>query len=336
MRYTACPDFAELPEEAVGRETQTVFAILFALAGIFAAENAAVAQAPYANRPIRFIVPYPPGAGTDFTAREIGQRLAEALGQQVVIDNRPGAGATLGHGLAARAAPDGYTILLATTGGMVSSPALGVKLSYDPLKDFAPIGIAVYVPYSLVVNGGIPAKTMPGKLNFATPGTGTPNHLGGVLLMRLTVIDMVHVPYKGGGPLLTDLLAGHVQVTFASLPQVLPHARAGRLKVLGVGHSTRLRAAPEIPTIAESVPGFSNPAWWGLVAPAGTPKAIVERLNALLNRIMETPEVIQRFQVNGLETGTSTPQGFGDIIRADLQTWSKLIKDANISVDSAQ
>ena len=328
------------------RETRAVFAILFTLAGIFAAEAAAVAPAPYPNRPIRFIVPYPPGAGTDFTAREIGQRLAEALGQQVVVDNRPGAGATLGHGLAAKAAPDGYTILLATTGGMVSGPALGVKISYGPLKDFAPIGIAVYVPYSLVVNGSIPAnnvrefidyaKTMPGKLNFATPGTGTPNHLGGVLLMRLTGIDMLHVPYKGGGPLLTDLLAGQMHVTFASLPQVLPHARTSRLKVLGVGHSTRLRAAPEIPTIAETVPGFSNPAWWGVVAPAGTPKAIVERLNVVLNKIMETPEVIQRFQVNGLETGTSTPQGFGDIIRADLQTWSKLIKDANISVDSAQ
>jgi tripartite-type tricarboxylate transporter receptor subunit TctC len=319
---------------------------MLALASLLGAGSEASAQAPYPNRPIRFIVPYPPGAGTDFTAREIGQRLTEALGQQVVIDNRPGAGATLGHGLAAKAVPDGYTILLATTGGMVSGPALGMKTSYDPLKDFAPIGIAIYVPYSLVVNASIPAnnvrefidyaKTMPGKLNFASPGVGTPNHVGGVLLMRLTGIDMVHVPYKGGGPLLTDLLAGQMHVTFASLPQVLPHVRTGRLRVLGVGHSTRLRATPEIPTIAESVPGFNNPAWWGVVAPAGTPKVIVEKLNAVLNKILETPEVIQRFEVNGLETGTSTPQGFGEIIRTDLQTWSKLIKDANISLDSAQ
>jgi tripartite-type tricarboxylate transporter receptor subunit TctC len=326
--------------------TRTGCAVALALAGLSAAVQAATAQAPYPNRPIRFIVPYPPGAGTDFTAREIGQRLAETLGQQVVIDNRPGAGATLGHGLAAKAAPDGYTILLATTGGMVSGPALGLQISYDPLKDFAPVGIAIYVPYSLVVNAGVPAnsvrefieyaKTMPGKLNFATPGVGTPNHLGGVLLMRLTGIDMMHVPYKGGGPLLTDLLAGQMQVTFASLPQILPHVRTGRLKVLGVGHSTRLRAAPEIPTIAESVPGFSNPAWWGVAAPAGTPKAVVEKLNALLNKIVETPEVVRKFEVNGLETGTSTPRGFGDIIRTDLQAWKKLIREANISVDSAQ
>ena len=304
------------------------------------------AQSSYPNRPIRFIVPYPPGAGTDFTAREIGARLTEIFGQQVVIDNRAGAGATLGHGLAARAAPDGYTILLATTGGMVSSPALGAKLPYDPLKDFAPIGIAIYVPYSFVVVSSIPAntmrefidyaKTMPGKLNFGTPGVGTPNHLGGVMLMRLTGIEMVHIPYKGGGPVVTDLLAGQIQTTFASLPQVLPHVRTGRLRVLGVGHATRLRVAPDIPTIAESVPGFSNPAWWGIVAPAGTPGPIVAKLNGALNRILETPEVIERFEANGVVPGTSTPEGYRDIIRTDLQRWRKLIEEAHISVESAQ
>ena len=313
---------------------------------VLAATTAATTHAQsYPSRPIRFIVPYPPGAGTDFTAREIAQRLTEALGQQIIVDNRPGAGATLGHGLAAKAAPDGYTILLATTGGMVSSPALGAKLAYDPVKDFAPIGITVYVPYSFVVNGGIPAKTLrefidyakgrPGKLNFGSPGIGTPNHLGGVILMRLTGIEMVHVPYKGGGPLVTDMLGGQVHAMFASLPQVLPHVPSGRLKVLAVGHPSRVRGAPDIPTIAETIPEFSNPAWWGVVAPAHTPRAIVAKLNAAINRIMDSPEVIERFQVNGLETATSTPQGYAEIIRNDLETWRKLIKDSNITVDSA-
>jgi tripartite-type tricarboxylate transporter receptor subunit TctC len=300
----------------------------------------------YPTKPIRFVVPYPPGGGTDYTAREIGARLTEALGQQVVIDNRPGAGASLGHGLVAKAAADGYTLLLATTGGMVSSPALGVKLSYDPLKDFAPVGIAVYVPYTFVVNAQVPgntlqafveyAKTKPGRLNFGSPGVGTPPHLGGVMLMRLTGIDMVHVPYKGGGPLLTDLLAGHVQTMFQSLPQVLPHVRTGRLKVLAVGHPTRLRAAPDIPAIVETVPEFSNPAWFGVVAPAGTPNAIVARLNAALSKIMTTPEVVRRFEANGLEPATTDPQQYGDMIRRDLQTWRTLIREANISVQTAQ
>ncbi len=323
--------------------TSVTFVGILAFGMLLTAAASLFAQTPYPSRPIRFIVPYPPGAGTDFTAREIGARLTEVFGQQVVIDNRPGAGATLGHGLAARAAPDGYTLLLATTGGMVSSPALGAKLPYDPLKDFAPVGIAIYVPYSFVIVSSIPANTMrefieyaktkPGKLNFGTPGVGTPNHLGGVMLMRLTGIDMVHIPYKGGGPVITDLLAGQIQTTFASLPQVLPHVRTGRLRVLGVGHATRLRAAPDIPTIAEAVPGFSNPAWWGVVAPAGTPKAIVAKVNGALNRILEKPDVIERFEANGLEPGTSTPDGFGDIIRNDLQTWKKLIKEANITVE---
>jgi tripartite-type tricarboxylate transporter receptor subunit TctC len=218
-----------VPERArpSGPATAAALAALAACCSI----PAAYGQAAYPTRPIRLIVPYPPGAGTDFTAREVGQKLTEAWGQQVVIDNRSGAGATLGHGLGAKATPDGYTILLGTTGGMVSGPALGVKVPYDPVKHFAPIGIAVYVPYSLVVHASVPvgnvrelldhARSMPGKLNFASPGTGTPNHLGGVLLMSLTGISMLHVPYKGGGPALTDLLAGQMQVLFASLPQVL-------------------------------------------------------------------------------------------------------------------
>ena len=212
----------------------------------------APAQSKYPNRPIRFIVPYPPGGGTDFIAREIGQRITEALGQSVVIDNRPGAGATLGHGVGAKSAPDGYTILLGTTGGTVSGPALGVKINYDPAKDFAPVGFLVYVPYTFVTFGALPPNSMrefidfaraaPGKLNFASPGTGTPNHLGGVMLMLMTKIDMVHVPYKGGGPAMIDLMSGQMHSSFSSPPQALPTtARLAKAMVNMPCTSTPLR-----------------------------------------------------------------------------------------------
>ena len=288
-------------------------------------------------------MPYPPGAGTDFTARALGERITEALGQQVVIDSRPGAGATLGHGLVAKAPPDGYTLPLATTGGMVSGPALGLKTTYDPLKDFATLGLATFVPYSLVTFGGLPpnnmrefiayAKTQPGKLNFGSSGTGTPNHVGGVLLMKMTGIDMLRVPYKGGGPMLTALIAGQMHVSFTSLSTVLPHVPTGRLKVLGVGFTRRIKSAPDVPTIAETVPGFNNTGWWGLAAPLGTPQVIVQKLNAVMKKGLQAPAVVRHFVGNRLESTTSTPAAFQKLIASELQMWRKLIKDANINVN---
>lgn len=326
-----------------GRCAARVFAIVVAMA-IFAATPIACAQAPYPNKPIRLIVPYPPGAGTDFTAREIGKALTAALGQQVVIDNRPGVGATLGHALGAKAVPDGYTLLLGTIGGLVSGPALVSTIPYDPLKDFAPIGIATYVPYALVLYPGLPAnnvrelidlaKANPGKLNFSSPGIGTPNHIGGAMLMRLTGIQLVHVPYKGSVLALADLISGTVHLTFQGLTLTLPHARTGRLKVIGIGHTERIKWIPDIPTIAETIPGFYNTGWWGLVGPAGMPKAIIDRLNAIMNKGLARPDTIERFHAAGLEPAVSTPQGYHDIIGTDLQTWRKLIKDAGIKVDS--
>jgi tripartite-type tricarboxylate transporter receptor subunit TctC len=320
-------------------------AFAIALVGITTmAASIANAQGQYPTKPIRMIVPYPPGAGTDFTARALGEKITEALGQQVVIDSRPGAAATLGHGLVAKAPPDGYTLLLATTGGMVSAPALGVKITYDPLKDFAPIGLATYVPYSLVAFGGLPpnnmrefiahAKAAPGKVNFGSSGTGTPNHLGGELLMKMTGISMLHVPYKGGGPVLTDLIAGQMHVAFLSLPAVLPHTATGRLKVLGVGFTRRLKSAPDIATIAETVPGFNNTGWWGLVAPLGTPQPIIQKLNAVMTKALATPAFIQYFVNNALEPAGSTPAEFQALIATELQMWRKLIKDANISANA--
>jgi tripartite-type tricarboxylate transporter receptor subunit TctC len=323
------------------RCTHAGVAIAFAL--LFIAAGHAPAQ-PYPNKPIRIIVPYPPGSAPDFTAREVGQMYAKALGQSVVIDTRPGTAATLGHAIAAKSQPDGYTLLLGTTGGLVSGPALvGNKIPYDPLKDFAFIGLATYVPYSLVVTGSLPArnvkelidlaKASPGKLNVASPGVGTPNHLGAAQLMTMTGIEMVHVPYKGGSLAITDLLAGNVQVLVTALQLVLPHHQTGKLRILGVGHTQRLKAYPDIPTIAETVPGYYNTGWWGIVAPAGTPKAIVDKLNAIMVPGLAQPEVIQRFEKNGLEIASSTPQGLRDLIVSDLAMWKKIIKDAKISVD---
>lgn len=315
------------------------------LGGIIAvallAPTRAVAQAAYPSKPIRLIVPYPPGAGADSTARLLSETIAEALGQPVVIDNRAGAGATIGHSLAAKAPPDGYTLLLATSGGMTFAPALGFKLSYDPLKDFAPIGLAHYVPYVMTTFGGLPpnsvrefvvyAKAHPGKLNLASPGTGTPNHVGGVLLMKLAGIELTHVPYKGGSQVMTDLISGQMHITFLSLPTVQPHRASGRVKALGVGYSRRLSAAPDIPAIAETVPGFNNTGWRGLVAPPGTPQSIVQRLNAVINKSLQTPAAMQLFASSGLEPGTSTPAGLQELIASELHLWRKVFKEANIS-----
>ncbi len=332
----------------LGRETLrrkcAAAAVAVATGAMAITSGEASAQGAYPVRPIRMIVPYPPGAGTDFTAREIGAMYTKAMGQPVVVDNRPGAAATLGHTLATKAPPDGYTLLLATTGGLVSGPALmGSKISYDPLKDFTTIGLATYVPYALASTSGLPvsnvkelidlAKGAPRKLNIASPGVGTPNHLGAAQLMTLTGIELVHVPYKGSALAMNDLISGNVQLIITGLITLLPHHRAGRIRILGVGHPQRLKTYPDIPTIAETVPGYYNTGWWGIAGPAGISKTTVERLNAIMNQGLATPEELQRFEKAGLEVSTTTPQGFHDMIRSDLQMWTKLIKAAKISVD---
>jgi tripartite-type tricarboxylate transporter receptor subunit TctC len=226
----------------------------------------------------------------------------------------------------------------------VSGPALlGSKIPYDPLRDFATIGLATYVPYALIASANVPAanvkelidlaKTSPRKLNVASPGVGTPNHLGAAQLMTLTGIDLVHVPYKGGALAVTDLIAGNVELLVTGLLQTLPHHRAGRLKILGVGHPQRLKAYPDIPAIAETVPGYYNTGWWGIAAPAGTSAAIVERLNGIMNAALATPEMLQRFEKSGLEVETTTPRGFHEMLRKDLQMWTRIIKEARITVD---
>jgi tripartite-type tricarboxylate transporter receptor subunit TctC len=308
--------------------------------------NAAqTAAQQYPTKPIRMIVPYPPGAGTEFTAREIGRSITEATGQPVVMDHRPGAGATLGHAIAARAVPDGYTLMLGTIGGLVSGPALlGNKIPYDPLVDFSPIGLATFVPYCLIVNSQLPvnsvrefitlAKSQPGKLNFSSPGIGTPNHIGGAMLMTLAGLDLVHVPYKGSSMSLAELISGTIHLTITGLLTVQPYVKSGRMKVLGVGHTQRIKWAPDLPAINETIPGYYNTGWWGLVGPAKLPKPIIRKLGPIMTKWLQMPETVQRFQVVGLEVATTSPEGFQEMIKSDLQTWRKLIKDSKITVDS--
>jgi len=326
----------------------TLFWIRFIVAALVPVWLAApvLAQDKYPSRPIRMIVPYPPGGSTDPTGRAFAVWLTEALGQQVVVDNRPGAGSTIGHGLAAKATPDGYTILLGTSGGLASGPALAPKLSYDPVQDFAPIGLAVYAPFLLVVHPSVPAKNIqefiahgkaPGsRINFASPGVGTPNHLGAELLKSMTGFRFVHVPYKGGGPAVVDLIAGRAQALFGSTPFTGPHAKSGRVRAIATGHATRIRSWPDLPAIAETLPGFSNTTWFGLLAPAGTPKAVIARINAEMKKAVANAAFIKQLETIGLEPASSSPAEFHAMIRSELARWSKIIKAAGITAATAQ
>ena len=304
------------------------------------------AQSVYPSKPVRVVVPYPPGGAADITGREVARKLGEAWGQQVVVDNRAGAAAAIGHGIVAKAPPDGYTLVLGTSGGLVTTPALGVKLPYDPVRDFAPIGLVVHAPWVLTTHSGIPADNVKDlvefarastkKLNFGSPGTGTPNHLGGVLLMALTGIQMVHVPYRGGAPAMTDLIGGQIDAYFASFGSIGPHLKSGRVRAIAVGHPTRLRAWRGVPTIAETYPGFDNSGWYAVLAPAGTPRAIVQKINTDLNKAFRAEDVAKRMDIIGMEVASTTPAELSEIMRSQLERWSKVIKDAGITLESAQ
>jgi tripartite-type tricarboxylate transporter receptor subunit TctC len=306
----------------------------------------AQSAADYPAKPVRLIVPYPPGGTTDFVAREIANKLGEAWGRQVVIDNRPGAGTLIGLNMGAKAASDGYTITFGTSAGLAVNPALGVKMPFDPRRDFAPIGLMVYVPYLLVVNPALPvrtikelidlAKTQPGKLNFASPGVGTPNHLGIELLNIVAGVKFVHVPYKGGATAVTDLVAGQVQILFSGTPQVSAFVKTGRLRVIAVATTKPTRVAPEFPPLADTYPGFDCNTWYGLLAPARTSPAIVNKFNAELNRVLTDAGVIQRLLDQGVEATPGTPAAFRDLIAAETERWRTVIKSAGITPDAAQ
>jgi tripartite-type tricarboxylate transporter receptor subunit TctC len=301
---------------------------------------AQAAEPNYPTRPVRIIVPYPPGGSTDPTARQLGQWLSEKFGQSVVIDNRPGAGATLGHALGAQATPDGYTLLLGTSGGLVTGPAFGTKVSYDPVKDFTPIGLAVDVPFLLIVHPNVAAKNVqelialakaqPGKISFGSPGMGTPNHLGMELLKSMGKAEFVHVPYKGGGPALVDLMAGRIHALFGGIPYSAPALNSGKAKVLAVGHPTRTKFYPDVPAVAELLPGFTNTTWYGLLGPAKIPRHVVNKVNAEMKVALANPEFRKQLEALGLDPVSSTPKELHDRIVSELARWTKVIKEAGI------
>jgi tripartite-type tricarboxylate transporter receptor subunit TctC len=298
----------------------------------------------YPVKPIRLIVPYPPGGGNDLSGRMIAQKLAVALRQQVIIDNRSGASGIVGAELGARAAPDGYTLLLAGAALMAMNPALLSRLPYDPIRDFAPVSLTGSTPFMLVTNPALPvksvqdlvalARTKPGQLNYASAGAGGPARLAAELLKSMTKIDMVHVPYNGGGPALTATVAGETQLIFNTIGAVSALVKDGRLRGIAVTSLKRSAAAPELPTVAESgVPGYEISNWFSIVVPAATPPAVIARLNADIVKTVNLPDIRTRFAELGLDPLGSTPQEQLAYTRSEIAKWAKVVKAAGIPIE---
>ena len=296
----------------------------------------------YPSKPIRIVVPFTPGGSNDLLGRVLAQKLNEAWGQPVIIDNRPGAGSTIGIELVVRAAPDGYT-LLTTSGGIAINVSL-YRLSFNPVTDLAPVALLAQMPYLLAVHPALPAqstreliilaKAQPGKLTFSSSGAGTSSQLAMEMFKSLAKIDVLHVPYKGGGPAVTALAGGEVQITFNVITGTLPQARAGRIRALAVSSAARVEIAPELPTVAESgLPGFEAIAWYNMFAPAGTPRGIVNRINAEVNRLLAQPEVRERLLALGVAPFTGTPEALGDYLKSEVARWAKVIREAGIKLE---
>ncbi|MEO8441133.1 MAG: tripartite tricarboxylate transporter substrate binding protein [Betaproteobacteria bacterium] len=290
----------------------------------------------YPSKPIRLIVPYPPGGPTDLIARAVNERLAQRLGQQVVVDNRGGAATVIGAELAARAPADGYTLLVATITTLAVNPALNSKLPYDPERDFAPVSMLAAQPYLLAATVSLPvasvsqliayAKANPGKLSFASAGVGAGAHLAGELFKYMAKIDVVHVPYKGSGPAITDLIGGHVAYQFAGISVLMPMAAAGKLRALAVSTGRRSQMAPEVPTIAESgLAGYETSSWNSLVAPRGTPRSTIERLNTDIVAVLNSPEIHDRFRQQGVDADPGTPARLAAHIKTERVRFANLI-----------
>ena len=305
--------------------------------------QAALAQA-WPAKPIRFIVSFPPGGSADIIARTLAQKLSEtgSLGQQVLADNRPGAGGNIGVDLAAKSAPDGYTIVLGAAGAIAINQSLMGSLPYDPQKDLAPISLLATIPIVLAVNPATPANTVrelialskAKPLAFASAGNGTAMHLAGELFKLKAGVDLQHVPYKGSGPAVTDLMGGQVPVAFVDLSSALPHIRSGKVRALAVASGKRTITAPEIATIAESgIPGYDAVGWFGLFAPAGTPREVIARLNEAINAALAQPEVRAKFEAAGASATGSSPDQLGARIAEEYGNWATVIKEANIKAE---
>ena len=294
-------------------------------------------------KPIRIIVPYPPGGTTDVLARILGQRMTEHMGQPVIVDNRGGGGGNIGTEAVARSAPDGYTLVLGTVATHGVNSHVSKKIPYDPIADFAPIAALVQNIICVAANPALPvqnirelvdyAKQNPGRLSFASSGTGTPHHLAGEFLNQLAGINMVHVPYKGATPAVLDTITGQVQIGFLSLATALPHIKAGKLRLLAVVEGTRASAMPDVPTVGETVKGFEISSWLGLFAPAGTPPAVIQKLNAEVLRTLNHPETRASLEAQGLNIVVNSPEQFAAQVKLDYERWGKLIKSVGVQLD---
>jgi len=307
------------------------------------AASAALAQS-YPSKPVRLIVPFPPGGAVDFYARAVQTRLAETLGEPILIENRAGAGGMIGTELVAKSPPDGYTLLVGNIAALAMNVGLYSKMPYDPAKDLTPIMRTVAVDYAMVVHPSVPAQSVaefvayakanPGKVSYGSAGSGSAPHLSMELFKARAGIDLVHIPFKGGGPMVTDLLGGQIQIVIADQANLMPHVKAGKLRALAVGTLVRSAVYPDLPTIAESgYPGFEARAWQGIAGPAGLPPDIVRQLQSAIARVMAMPDVRARLVEGGLDPIVSTPEEFGEFIRAEIAKWSKLAKDVGARVD---
>jgi tripartite-type tricarboxylate transporter receptor subunit TctC len=316
----------------------------WALGALFACIAIGAAAQGYPTRPIRLVVPFPAAGTTDILARAAAQKLTEAFGQAVVVDNRPGAGGNIGSDLVAKSAPDGYTLLMGTVGTHAINPSLYSKMPYDHIKDFVPVVLVAGVPNVLVVNPALPvnsvadliklAKDKPGTLNFASSGSGTSIHLSGELFKTMAGVDMMHVPYKGSSPALTDLIGGQVQIMFDNLPSSLPQIKGGKLRAVAVTSMKRAPALPDVPTINESgLPGFEASSWFGILAPAGTPAPIVARINAEVNKWLQSADAREKLLGQGAEAAGGSPEQFAAYIRSETEKWAKVVKASGAKVD---
>lgn len=302
----------------------------------------ALAQ-PYPSKPVRIIVNFPAGGVADVYARIIGAKVQDAWGQPVVIENRTGAGGNIGAEAVAKSPPDGYTLNMSAIGPHAVNVTLFSKLPYDPVKDFATVALVLEAEGLLVAHPSVPASSVaeliayaranPGKLTFASAGTGTASHLAGELFKSMAQLEMTHVPYKGNVPAITDLLAGQTSLLFATMPTVLPHAKAGKLRALATIGAARSRAAPEVPTVAETLPGFEVNNWIGLFAPAGTPAPIVQRWNAEVMRIMQLPEIQARLPVEGARFAPNSPDQFAQFVKTEIAKWASVVRASGARVD---
>jgi tripartite-type tricarboxylate transporter receptor subunit TctC len=317
--------------------------ILSPLTLIFALSAPALAQDTWPSKAVTLVVPQTAGGANDTVARVLAQRLSQLWGQSVVVDNRPGAGGNIGTASVAKAAKDGYTLMLTAQSAQTINPALYKKTGFDPIKDFEPIMVVATAPYLLVAHPAFPAKTLKelialakpqsGKINYASAGNGTLNHLLGEMLNKSAGIDLVHIPYKGASQAATDVVSGQVPLTFGSFPGVMPFVKSGQLRVIGVATEQRTKLAPDLPTLAESLPGFHANSWYGLFAPSGTPKELIRKIQQSAAQVLANAEVQERLAGLGAEVSISTPEQLATLLKEDLQRWSKIVKDSGAQID---